>query len=100
VTEKYRLLGCTQRASVAFTVNVVPSSLLLVTLMMEAIRSSETSALTRATLRNIPEEGILQNALNLHSFISVYFPEISYRSTNQDVEMVNITQAGKFIFSN
>jgi hypothetical protein len=32
---------------------------ILVTMMMEAIRSSETSALTRATLRNIPEYGIL-----------------------------------------
>jgi hypothetical protein len=31
------------------TANVVPNSLILVTLMMEAIRSSETSILTRAT---------------------------------------------------
>jgi hypothetical protein len=35
------------------TANVVPSSPILVTLMMEAIRSSETSAHTRATWRNI-----------------------------------------------
>jgi hypothetical protein len=37
----------------------VPSSLILVSMMMEAIRSSETSVLTRSTLRNIPEDGIL-----------------------------------------
>jgi hypothetical protein len=40
------------------TAKVVPSSRILVALMMEALRSFETSFLTRATRRNIPEGGI------------------------------------------
>jgi hypothetical protein len=42
------------------TVNVIPSSPILLTLLMEAIGSSETSVLTRTTGRNIPEDGILR----------------------------------------
>jgi bacterioferritin-associated ferredoxin len=40
--------------------NVIPSSQIFVTLMMVAMRSSETSVLTRSTLRHILEDGILQ----------------------------------------
>jgi predicted hotdog family 3-hydroxylacyl-ACP dehydratase len=42
------------------TANAVPSSLILVTMMIETIRSSETPVLTRA-MCNIQEDGILHS---------------------------------------
>jgi hypothetical protein len=48
----------------------VPSSPILVTLMTQMVRFSETFCLTRATRRNIPEDGILHShrRKNVNSF--------------------------------
>jgi hypothetical protein len=57
-------LAITSRARrLLVTANVVPSSPILVNLMMEALSSSETSVLSRTTWRDIPEDAILHRLL-------------------------------------
>jgi hypothetical protein len=55
------------------TANDVARTLILFTLMIEAIRSSDTSVLTRTTRRNITEDGILHSHRreNLKSYIAL-----------------------------
>jgi hypothetical protein len=55
------------------TVNLVPSPLIVFTLTMEAIRSSETSVLTKTTPRHIPEDCSLhsQRRENFKSYIAL-----------------------------
>jgi hypothetical protein len=53
--------------------NVVPSTPILLSVMMEAISSSETSVLTKGTRRNNLEDGILHSyhRENLKSYIAL-----------------------------
>jgi hypothetical protein len=72
-TEKYFVfLRCVRRLPVTA---IIPSSPILVTLMMKALCSSVTSVLTRATLRSIPEVAIRHSCPceNLKSYALTYY---------------------------
>jgi hypothetical protein len=77
------------------TANVLPSPPNLVTLKMEAIFPSETSVLTRATLRNVPEYCILLErgffksiVRKQHSSDEINLVGVKYTSPNMNSKLL------------
>jgi hypothetical protein len=75
VAKGYYLLRTMRRLLVSAN---VPRSPILVTLMMGALRSTETSVLTRVTRSNIPEDS------NLHSLF-LGLTELYQRQSNNNI---------------